>query len=706
MNTQDFLLELGTEELPPKLLKQLSIALSSNLTKQLEVLNLSFNKVTSFATPRRLAVLVSDLQVQQSDQAIERKGPSVSAPEQALEGFAKSCGVAKDALEKKALGDVDYYFFTQQKKGKKTQDLLPEVVDSAIKKIPITRTMRWGDLDFSFVRPVHWLVMMLGSGTVQANIMGLDSGNKTRGMRFTGEQIFSIENAKDYQQTLLDKAQIQADFELRKETIRTQIMQVASENNAKAVIDEILLDEVCALVEYPCAFLGNFDKRFLQIPAEVLISAMKSHQKYFHMVDSKGKLLPAFISVANIESGDLSVIIDGNERVIRPRLSDSEFFWEQDKLVTLASRIPKLDSVLFMGKLGSMGDKSRRIKVLSGYIAEFIGANSKDAKRAGLLCKADLVTDMVGEFADLQGVMGGYYALNDGENATVATAISEHYHPRFSGDSLPSTPEGLCVAIADKVDSIVGIYGIGNKPTGSKDPYALKRAALGLLRMIIESESNLNLFELTVKSALLYDFDINIATEINAFILGRLIAYYQEQGIHKTVVKAIQERADSDQLYNLSLRIKALYNFVQDEASKSLIKAHKRVANILKDNDCPSYNCSSELEFRINDELVKFSTNFDKDLVNALQRFQDATGYKLELTYSQKTAEKFSSSQSSENYLLIMRELLKLKPAIDDFFDNVMVVDDDLKVRNSRLVLVHYMESLLDSIANFSYLSK
>jgi glycyl-tRNA synthetase beta chain len=511
MKTQDFLLELGTEELPPKLLKQLSNSLSSNLTQQLSALNLSFGGVVSFATPRRLAVLVSDLQSQQEDQMIERKGPALSAPAQAVEGFAKSCGVDINALDKRELKGTDYYFFTQEKKGSKTQDLLENIVDTAIKNIPIARSMHWGDLDFNFVRPVHWLVMMLGSDIVKANIMGLDSGNSTRGMRFTGEQAFSINNAKDYQKTLLDKAQIEVDFDLRKQTIRTQVMQVASENNATAVIDESLLDEVCALVEYPCAFSGNFDKRFLKVPEEALISAMKAHQKYFHMLDAKGKLLPAFISVANIESSDLSVIVDGNERVIRPRLTDSEFFWEQDKSRTLASRIAKLDSVLFMEGLGSMGDKAKRIEKLSAYIADIIGANTKHSARAGLLSKTDLITDMVGEFADLQGVMGGYYALNDGEDPVVASAISEHYHPRFSGDTLPCTKEGLCVAIADKVDSIVGIYGIGHKPTGSKDPYALKRAALGLLRMhppAISSESiSLNIFLIRLSASIkLFEF--------------------------------------------------------------------------------------------------------------------------------------------------------------------------------------------------------
>ena len=685
MNTQDFLLELGTEELPPKLLKQLSNSLSSNLTEQLSELNLSFNKVASFATPRRLAVLVSNLQCQQEDQIIERKGPALIAPAQAVEGFAKSCGVEIDTLDKKELKGMDYYFFIQEKKGLNTQDLLPKVVDAAIKKIPITRAMRWGDLDFNFVRPVHWLVMILGSDIVKANIMGLDSGNSTRGLRFTGKQEFSINNAKDYQKTLLDKAQIEVDFEVRKETIRSQVMQVASENNATAVIDESLLDEVCALVEYPRAFSGSFDERFLEVPEEALISAMKSHQKYFHMIDGKGKLLPAFISVANIESSDLSVIVDGNERVIRPRLTDSEFFWEQDKSTTLESRIPKLDSVLFMDGLGSMGEKVRRIETLSGYIADIIGANAKHSARAGLLSKTDLITDMVVEFADLQGVMGRYYALNDGEGTVVASAISEHYHPRFSGDTLPSTKEGLCVAIADKVDSIVGIYGIGHKPTGSKDPYALKRAALGLLRMIIESKLVLGLMSLVHKSAELHGFDNGTAIEIYNFILERLDAYYQDKGIDKSVIKAVlmaqKNKVEShlNSVYDWHKRIKAVHEFMQDENSKSLIEANKRIKNILKD--------TSEEERKINavefDGLLDKASKFDKNLHKALKKLK-----------------------INQDYLAMIKDFLSLKPVIDEFFANVMVNDEDENLRRLRLNSIEHIRVLFLHIADIAYLSK
>ena len=678
MSTQDFLLELGTEELPPKLLKQLSNALSDNLTKQLTELNLSFDKAETFATPRRLAVLVRNLQLQQHNQTIERKGPAVNAPEQAVAGFAKSCGVSKEDLTQKDLNGTDYYYFTQEKKGLKTQDLLAKVVDTAIKKIPITRAMRWGDSDFTFVRPVHWLLMLLEGTVVKANIMGLESGNSTRGLRWTGEQEFTIDSAKDYQKTLMDKAQIEVDFDLRKETIRQQVNQEASKKGATAVIDEALLEEVCALVEYPCAFSGVFDERFLQVPEEALISAMKAHQKYFHMVDDSGKLLPAFISVANIESSDLSVIIDGNERVIRPRLTDSEFFWEQDKSISLAARLTKLDSVLFMKSLGSMGDKAKRIESLATYIASVIGANKKNSARAGLLAKTDLVTEMVGEFADLQGVMGGYYAKNDGEDSAVATAISEHYHPRFAGDTLPSTKEGLSVAIADKVDTIVGIYGIGHKPTGSKDPYALKRAGLGLLRMMIESESQLDLLTLVHKSAELYKFDDVLAREICDFIAERLSAYYQEQNIEKNIARAVLHSTDDGItmpknyiVYDWHLRIQALNAFMQDENAQSLVEANKRIKNILKDE-------------ALQETDTNFSTQYDQNLYDAVKRV----------------------NTNSNDYTIILKEFLQLKPVIDDFFDNVMVNDEDLKIRHQRLKLIKDTRQAFLSVADITYLSK
>jgi len=678
MNTQDFLLELGTEELPPKLLQKISNALTTNLTDQLSELKLSFGKVESFATPRRLAVLVHDLQLQQDDQTVERKGPALSAPDQAVEGFAKSCGVSKQDLSHKAFGKADYYFFTKEQKGLKTTDLLEEVVDTAIKKIPIAKPMRWGNLDFTFVRPTHWLVMMLGSEVVPATVMGLSAGNTTKGLRFTGEQEFGIDNAADYQQTLFDRAQIEVDFDARKQIIRKQVMQVASKSKANAVIDESLLDEVCALVEYPCAFSGGFDQKFLSVPEEALISAMKSHQKYFHMVDDNEKLLPSFISVANIESSDLSVIIDGNERVIRPRLSDSEFFWEKDKTESLESRLSKLNDVLFMKLLGSMGDKVKRIESLSSYIAGVIGANVDYSARAGLLSKSDLVSDMVGEFADLQGVMGGYYALNDGEDESVSIAIREHYHPRFSGDSLPSSREGLVVAIADKLDTITGIYGIGQGPTGSKDPYALRRMALGLLRIMVEGQLNLDLKALIAQSLSLHSskVDASSADDIYQFMMDRLRAYYKEQKVSAKAFEAVLAvRPESP--YDFHRRVEALNLFTQQSESESLIESNKRIANILKEHD----NLGTDVDTSV------FVEDAEKALYEAVSNVA-------------------KDLSSSADYEQTMNKLLGLKDSIDSFFDQVMVNTDDEILKRSRLTLLNWVRSLFLSVADISYLSK
>lgn len=677
MNTQDFLLELGTEELPPKLLPKLSQALTANLVKALSELKLSHAKVESFATPRRLAVLVRDLQCQQEDQIIERKGPSVSAPEQAVEGFAKSCGILSSELDKKPFGKSDYYFFSKEQKGLEAKDLLAQVVDTAIKNIPIAKPMRWGSSEQQFVRPTHWLVILLGAEVIQAQIMGLNAGNTTRGLRFTGPKTIEIDQAKNYRTIMQQQAQIEVDFDTRKEMIRQQVVQVATENKATAVIDESLLSEVCALVEYPRAFSGGFSESFLAVPEEALISAMKSHQKYFHMLDKHNKLLPSFISVANIESSDLAVIVSGNERVIRPRLADSEFFWEQDKSQTLHSRLKKLDRVLFMKSLGSMGDKAKRIEILSGDIAKMIGIDEADAKRAGLLCKTDLVSEMVGEFADLQGVMGGYYAQNDQESSAVSTAISEHYHPRFSGDTLPSTETGLAVAIADKLDTITGIYGIGQGPTGSKDPYALRRMALGLLRIMVESKLELNLKALIASSLSAHSADVDrqCAPAIYTFMMDRLRAYYKEKQVSGKAFEAVLAVAPESP-YDFHLRVEALNIFTQDQAAESLIEANKRIANMLKDQK----NLSIEVDASVLVEKAE----------------------KTLFAQTQAVAEKLSNST---DYASSMSELISLKVSIDQFFDQVMVNSDVAELKQARLNLIYWVRSLFLSVADVSHLS-
>ena len=676
MKTHDFLLELGTEELPPKLLLKLSNSLKDNLSLELQKLNIGLDTIKAFVTPRRLAISISALQSKQQDQIIEKKGPSTQSPEMAINGFAKSCGVDVTDLEKKELGGKEYFFYSKEESGQSISDLLPEVIEKSIKNIPITRAMRWGNSDYSFVRPVHWLVLLLDKNVVPAKIMGLESGRATRGLRFQ-ESSIELSHAKDYEQIMSDNAEILVDFSKRKELIRDQVLSVAQKNDAEVVIDESLLDEVCALVEYPRAFSGGFNKKFLDIPQEAIISAMKLHQKYFHLVDSKGKLLPLFISVANIESTNLQVIVDGNERVIHPRLADSEFFWNQDKAKRLEERLPDLDGVMFMKSLGSMGQKAKRIESLSFHIADLVGFDKKASARAGLLSKSDLLSEMVGEFADLQGVMGGYYALNDGETKAVSVAIREHYQPRFSGDKVPSTREGLVVAIADKLDTITGIYGIGQAPTGSKDPYALRRLALGLLRILLEAKIELNLKSLIDFSLNLHlkEVDKGCGDAIYSFMMERLKAYYKDANIDRNVYEAVLA-VSPDSPLDFHLRVEALSEFTQSEDSKSLIESNKRIANILKDSNEKNEKLNSKI--LIDDSEVKLF-NATESLSKQLSGIKD--------------------------YKEVMKSLIDLKDLIDSFFDNVMVNADDEKLKSSRLALIRRIRALFLSVADISYLS-
>ena len=676
MKTHDFLLELGTEELPPKLLLKLSNSLKDNFEQELNKLNLNFNNTKAFATPRRLAISISELQSKQQDQVIEKKGPSTQSPEMAINGFAKSCGVSVDELEKKELAGKEYFFYSKEEPGQSIKDLLPSIIERSIKDIPITRSMKWGDSDYSFVRPVHWLVVMLDKDVVNANIMGLKSGRESKGLRFHDLNL-KFSHANEYENLMSQKAQILVDFNKRKELIRDQILSVAKTNNAEVVIDESLLDEVCALVEYPRAFSGSFDKKFLDIPQEAIISAMKSHQKYFHLVDSKEKLLPLFISVANIESSNIQAIIDGNERVIHPRLADSEFFWNQDKAIKLEERLAGLDSVMFMKSLGSMGQKAKRIEKLSSNISDLAGFDKEIAQRAGLLSKTDLLSEMVGEFADLQGIMGGYYALNDGESKEVSVAIREHYQPRFAGDSLPSTDAGIAVSLADKMDTLTGIYGIGQGPTGSKDPYALRRTALGMLRILLEAKIELNLKSLIDFSLSLHlkEVDRKCAGDIYNFMMDRLKAYYRDANIDTNIYEAVLA-VSPDSPLDFHYRIDALNEFTQSADSKSLIEANKRIANILKDSDEKLEELNSNMLLEDSEKILyKATESLTKEL------------------------------SGSKNYKEIMKSLLNLKDSIDSFFDNVMVNAEDDKVRSSRLALIRRVRHLFLSVADISHLS-
>src|SRR3954470_15561545 len=501
--TKDFLVELGTEELPPTALRGLELAFASGVQSGLGKAGLTHSGLVSYATPRRLAIWVKTLVAPQPDQDIKRRGPPCSAsfgvsgqPTRAATAFAESCGVAVDALQKLDEGKGSFLFFIGTKAGAAATELLPSIVQASLDALPIPRRMHWGSGTAEFVRPVHWLVMLHGTEVLPARLLDIESGNQTQGHRFHAPRPVRVSSPSSYESTLLSRGYVIADFARRRELIRTKVREVAASLGGTALIGDDLLDEVTALVEWPVPLAGRFEERFLELPREVLISTLQDHQRYFAIEDAQGRLMPSFITVSNIQSRDPAKVREGNERVVRPRLADAAFFWDQDRKQALAARRDALDAMTFQVKLGSLGDKTRRVRSLAGEIAATGVGDRSEAERAAELCKCDLLTAMVGEFPELQGVMGTYYALADGEPAEVAVAIREHYLPRGAGDELPETHAGLAVAIADKLDTLAGIFEIGEKPTGAKDPFGLRRAAIGLLRIVIEKRLDLDLRKL------------------------------------------------------------------------------------------------------------------------------------------------------------------------------------------------------------------
>jgi glycyl-tRNA synthetase beta chain len=583
MSQHDFLVELGTEELPPKALKTLSDAFTQGITSGLKEAGVSFTDVKSFASPRRLAVLISALDEKQADRDIERRGPSVKAPEKAVEGFARSCGVTADQLETITTDKGDYFNFRNTEEGKATALLLPTLVENSLNKLPIPKRMRWGASRVEFVRPVHWLVMLLGDDVIDCEILGLTSGRKTRGHRFHYNNEIELITPAEYQARLNEPGMVVADYEARKEMIREQVIAEGQKLNATAQIDEDLLDEVASLNEWPVALTGRFEERFLDVPAAALISSMKEHQKYFHHLDSEGSLLPNFTTICNIVSNDPQQVIEGNEKVIRPRLSDAAFFFETDKKSTLESRVEKLKTIVFQKDLGTLHDNASRISTLAGKIALALGEDQAKAERAGLLAKTDLMTDMVYEFTDLQGLMGYHYALNDGEDNDVALAQNEQYMPRFSGDELPQTAPGIAVAIADRLDTLTGLFGINQPPTGSKDPFALRRAALGVLRIIVERNLDLDLRDLLVIASdnhTSLPARDGLESKVLDFMLERFRAWYEDAGINAEVFLAVLAIKPSRPL-DFDRRVKAVNHFRSLTEANALAAANKRVSNIL-----------------------------------------------------------------------------------------------------------------------------
>jgi len=598
MTTNTLLIELGTEELPPKALKKLSDAFSTELVKGLLDAELidqtSADASTPFASPRRLALSVPNVIAAQPDQTIERRGPAVQAafkddgePTPAAMGFAKSCGVEVADLQRLKTDKGEWLSYNIEEQGKTLQDLVQGIFEQTIKRLPIAKRMRWGAGEAEFVRPVKWLIVMHGDAIIPATVLGISSSNISRGHRFHSQGDIVIKTAESYEQQLLDQGHVIADFDKRQAMILEQVNASAASVNGHIEDDQALLDEVTGLVEYPSPIVGSFDPSFLQVPQECLVSSMRDHQKYFHIVDADKKLMPYFITLSNIESKNPAQVQSGNEKVLRARLSDAQFFWETDQKSTLESRIDRLGNVMFHAKLGSLLDRTKRIEQLAGELANDMSANATIAKRGALLAKADLVSDMVGEFDELQGIMGHYYADREGEDPLVGECIEQHYWPKFAGDQLPVSKEAQAVALADKIDSFVGLFGAGEVPTGDKDPYALRRAALSILRILIEREHDFSLPELIAKSANIYastqSVSIDAATQadIVAFIRGRLVAFYQAQNVATNTINAVMACEPNSPL-DFEHRVKAVHAFSSTAEAADLAAANKRISNILK----------------------------------------------------------------------------------------------------------------------------
>jgi len=681
MAQHDFLVELGTEELPPKALKTLSDAFTKGITDGLAEAGVSFDNVKSYASPRRLAVLINGLADKQADREIEKRGPSTKAPEKAVEGFARSCGVTADQLEKIDTNKGEYFNFKATEEGKATTSLLPSLVESSLNKLPIPKRMRWGASRVEFVRPVHWLVMLFGDEVIDCEILGLTSGRKTRGHRFHYNQEIELITPSSYATSLENPGMVIADYDTRKAMINEQVQAEGSKLNAVAQIDPDLLDEVTALNEWPVALTGRFEERFLEVPAQALISSMKEHQKYFHHLDTNGDLLPNFTTICNIVSNDPQQVIEGNEKVIRPRLSDAAFFFETDKKTTLEARVEKLKSIVFQKDLGTVYDKASRISALSGKIANALGKDQAQAERAGLLAKTDLLTDMVYEFTDLQGLMGYHYALNDGEDQEVALAQNEQYMPRFAGDELPKTAPGIAVAIADRLDTLTGLFGINQPPTGSKDPFALRRAALGVLRIIVERELDLDLRDLLKIAADNHNSlpaRDGLEDKVLDFMLDRFRAWYEDAGINAEVFLSVLALKPSRPL-DFDRRVKAVNHFRTLDEASALAAANKRVSNILNKQGV-------EGTAEINAALLAEKT--EKTLATAIE--------------SQKAllAPLFAEGKYQE----ALESLSSLREPVDAFFDNVMVMADDEAVKNNRLAILSQLRALFLGVADISVL--
>jgi len=691
VRTENCLIELGTEELPPKALKSLGEAFATQFEAALTQADLSFDSVSWFAAPRRLAVYVSGLAEGQADKVVEKRGPAVSAafdadgnPTKAAQGWARGNGIDVADAERLVTDKGEWLLHKAHVPGQSVAELLEGLINQAVSKLPIPKPMRWGNYNTQFIRPVHTLCVLYGSEVVNVSVLGLTSGRVVQGHRFHGEGRFELDHADNYA-SALEQQYVLADFEARKDKVRQQLEDAAQSLSLKPDYNEDLLEEIASLVEWPVVLQAGFDEAFLAVPKEALIYTMKDDQKYVPLLDSDGALSNTFLFVTNIESRDASQVISGNEKVIRPRLADAEFFFNSDKKTTLESRLESLETVLFQKQLGTLKEKSERISALSAFIASQIDANETQAARAGLLAKTDLMSNMVMEFPDVQGVMGKYYALNDGEDAPVAEALYEQYMPRFAGDALPSSGVSASVALADKLDTLVGIFGIGQLPKGDKDPFALRRAAIGVLRIVTELSLPLDLETLVSKAIDVYGDKLTNAetqSQVVDFVLGRFTALLQDQAIAIDVIQAVAARRPTKPADYLA-RVHAVDKFRALEEAEALAAANKRVANILAKQNVE----------------VTDTVNIDESL---LAEEAEKALY-VELKAAQ---EEVDIAVPSQDYTRILTALATLRNVIDNFFDNVMVMADDEAVKNNRLALLSLLRQLFLTTADISILAK
>ena len=687
MTTQNFLVEIGTEELPPKALKTLATSFADNVEAELNQAGLTFDKIEWFAAPRRLAVKVLNLATQQPSKEIEKRGPAVSAafdaegkPTKAAEGWARGCGITVDQAERIATDKGEWLVHRAKIEGQPTKNLLNGIVANALAKLPIPKPMRWADKTVQFIRPVHTVTMLLGDELIEGEILGVASARTIRGHRFLGEKEFEIQHADQYPQLLREKGSVVADFNERKAEILAKSQAKATALGGVADIEESLLEEVTSLVEYPNVLAAKFEERFLAVPAEALVYTMKGDQKYFPIYDKEGKLLPHFIFVSNINPEDPTAIIEGNEKVVRPRLTDAEFFFKTDLKQKLVDRLPRLETVLFQQQLGTLKDKTDRIEQLAGEIAKQIGANEAKAKRAGLLSKCDLMTNMVFEFTDTQGVMGMHYARHDGEDEEVAVALNEQYMPRFAGDELPKSLVASAVALADKFDTLTGIFGIGQAPKGSADPFALRRAALGALRIIVEKNLPLDLEDLVKKSAALFGDKLtnqNVVTDVVDFMLGRFRAWYQDEGIAVDVIQAVLARRPTRPA-DFDARVRAVSHFRTLDSAEALAAANKRVSNILAKADA----AIGEIN------LTACVEPAEKALAEAVLALRTEVQPLI----------------AKGDYTAVLDKLANLRAPVDSFFDNVMVNAEDPALRQNRLAILNTLQDLFLQVADISVL--